>query len=70
MLVVVAAVAVADLSRPACCDSDAVDVEFLLYTENWTPEKQKKVFKTFHFPFIASVQSFLTPFSPAPTLVR
>lgn len=42
MLVVVAAVAVADLSRPACCESDAVDVEFPLYTESWTPEKQTK----------------------------
>lgn len=42
MLVVVAAVAVADLSRPAWCESDAVDVEFPLYTESWTPEKQTK----------------------------
>jgi len=42
MLVVVAAVVVAALSRPACCDSDAVDVEFPLYTESWTPEKEKK----------------------------
>lgn len=68
MLVVVAAVVVAALGRPACCDSDAVDVEFPLYTESWTPEKEKKVFKTFHLPFIASIQSFLTPFSPAPTI--
>lgn len=30
--------------------------------------KRKKVFKTFHLPIIASIQSFLTPFSPAPTI--
>lgn len=32
MLVVVAAVAVTALSCPACCYSDAVDVEFPLYS--------------------------------------
>lgn len=35
MLVVVAAVAVTALSCPACCYSDAVDVEFPLYSESF-----------------------------------
>lgn len=62
MLVVVAAVAVADLSRPACCDSDAVDVEFLLYTENYYSFRffLSAFMSFFHEFFKPQVHPFLT----------
>lgn len=62
MLVVVAAVAVTPLSRPAWCYSDAVYVDFPLYTESWTPEQQNKVLD-FSSPFHSHYSLLPDPFA-------